>query len=52
MEKTVDFHYNKAKYFGDSGETFERFYDSFDRFRKDGEYDKDGFLALRDHHMD
>ena len=46
LEEISEFHLNKADYYGDSGLQWERFYDSFDRFQKDGEYDRD---AMRVH---
>ena len=36
LENITDFHYTKANYHGDSRKTWERFYDSFDRWAKDG----------------
>ena len=41
LADVVDFHLNKADYHGSSGEQWERFYDAFDRFQKDGEMDRD-----------
>ena len=36
LEQITDFHYSKADYYGDSGKAWERFYDSFDRWAKEG----------------
>lgn len=36
-------HSTNIGYFGDSKDTWERFYDEFDRFARYGEYDRDGF---------
>ena len=41
LNSTMDFHYKDASYFGDSGQQWERFYDSFDRWAKDGQADRD-----------
>ena len=41
LDQVKDFHQNTASYHGDSGNQWERFYDSFDRWQKDGEYDRD-----------
>ena len=41
MENVTDLHLNKASYFGDSGEHWERFYDQFDRFAASGMADRD-----------
>ena len=35
-EEILEFHLNKNDYYGDSGKTWERFYDSFDRWARDG----------------
>ena len=40
LEEVKDFH-KSAAYHGDSGKTWERFYDSFDRWQQSGEYDRD-----------
>ena len=40
LEKISQYH-RQANYFGDSGNQWERFYDAFDRFEKDGEGDRD-----------
>jgi len=42
-EEIVDFHCNSANYVGDSGNQWERFYDSFDRFEMEGHADRDSF---------
>ena len=49
LEEVQQFH-SKAEYHGDSGNQWERFYDTFDRFQKDGEYDRDA-LRLHVHHQ-
>ena len=48
LEEIADFHLNKANYLGDSGKQWERFYDAFDRFQKDGEYDRDAMRMMTD----
>ena len=46
LEQITDFHYNKAGYIGSSGDQWERFYDSFDRWAQSGEYDRDALIIL------
>ena len=41
LDSISQFHYSEANYIGESGNQWERFYDSFDRWQKDGEYDRD-----------
>ena len=43
LEQIREFHFKDANYIGDSGTTWERFYDAFDRYAKDGEADRDSF---------
>ena len=52
LNEISDFHLNKANYFGDSGDQWERFYDAFDRFQKDGEYDRDAMRMMTDSQAD
>lgn len=46
-QEVVDFHFKNAEYLGSTGETWERFYDDFDRFDQHGNYDRD---AMRMQH--
>ena len=39
--QATNLHYTDYQYVGDSGQTWERFYDAFDRFSQIGEYDRD-----------
>ena len=48
----MEFHYRDAKYFGDSGNQWERFYDAFDRWEKDGHADRDAMRMLVDSQAD
>ena len=48
MENVIDYHRSRASYFGDSGQTWERFYDSFDRWAKDGQADRDAMKMKPD----
>ena len=48
LKAVSEFHYTGAQYIGDTGNQWERFYDSFDRWQKDGEYDRDAFRMLID----
>ena len=41
MEEIQDLHLNKADYYGDSGNQWERFYDSFDRWVVNAHADRD-----------
>ncbi|CDW86495.1 UNKNOWN [Stylonychia lemnae] len=43
LDETIDLHRNQLNYIGDTGNTWERFYDNYDRFAKTGDYDKDAF---------
>ena len=52
LEQVQDFHLNTAEYHGDSGNTWERFYDNFDRWQKDGEYDRDSMRMMVDSQAD
>ena len=46
MCKTIETrHQKEIQYHGDSGKTWERFYDEFDRWSRFGEGDRDGFRA-------
>ena len=44
MEAVTELHLNKANYWGDSGEHWERFYDQFDRFAASGMTDRDAMI--------
>ena len=48
LEETQEFHYQKANYIGDTGNQWERFYDAFDRFEKDGHADRDAMRMMVD----
>ena len=51
--KVVEMHTtNQFGYLGDSGQTWERFYDEFDRWSRYGENDKDSFRAYFDFNSD
>jgi hypothetical protein len=41
IDEITNFHHRDARYIGDSGNTWERFYDDFDRFEQHGNYDRD-----------
>lgn len=41
LEQVQDLHQRDLTYFGNSKDTWERFYDEFDRWSKIGEYDRD-----------
>lgn len=44
LEQTTELHHRDFKYWGDTKNQWERFYDDFDRFSRHGEHDRD---ALR-----
>ncbi len=48
----MDYHHRDANYYGDSGNQWERFYDAFDRFEKDGHADRDAMRMLVDSQAD
>ena len=52
MEEVTDLHLNKANYFGDSGDHWERFYDKFDRFAASGMADRDALIMKVDDQTD
>ena len=52
LEETKDFHLNRAEYFGDSGNTWERFYDDFDRWAKYGQIDRDAMIMRPEEQAD
>ena len=43
LDQATKLHQNDFMYWGDTKDTWERFYDNFDRFARTGEYDKDAF---------
>ena len=52
LEKIQKLHQNNSLgYYGDSGKTWERFYDEFDKFSRYGE-ERDGFRAHVQHNGD
>ena len=52
MEEVTNLHLNKANYFGDSGDHWERFYDKFDRFAASGMADRDALIMKVDDQTD
>ena len=52
IDSVMEYHYKDANYYGDSGEMWERFYDSFDRFEKDGHADRDSMRMMLDSQAD
>ena len=48
MEDAMQYHRSQAAYHGDSGHVWERFYDSFDRWAKDGQADRDAMKMRQD----
>ena len=52
LEEVRDFHMRSNNYMGDTGNQWERFYDSFDRWQKDGEYDRDAMRMMVDSQAD
>ena len=51
-DSVIEYHTNENDYYGDTGNQWERFYDSFDRWQKDGEYDRDAMRMLVDSQAD
>ena len=45
MDAVQELHLSQADYYGNSGETWERFYDNFDRWAADGQGDRDGLMV-------
>lgn len=43
VDEVTEFHLQDNNYIGDSGDTWERFYDAFDRFEQHGQSDRDAF---------
>eukprot|EP00347_Sterkiella_histriomuscorum_P001003 403373710 len=43
LQQTTELHQRDFQYYGDTGNSWERFYDSYDRWARSGEYDKDAF---------
>lgn len=43
LEEATLLHERDFQYWGDSRNTWERFYDNYDRFSRSGDYDKDAF---------
>ena len=52
LEDVLTFHKSDNAYFGDSGKQWERFYDSFDRWSKDGQADRDALKMKLDDQVD
>ena len=52
MDDVVQYHRSGSSYIGDSGIVWERFYDSFDRWAKDGQADRDGMKMRQDDQAD
>ena len=52
LEKVQDLHQRDLTYFGNSKDTWERFYDAFDRWAKVGEYDRDSFRPSNESQSD
>ncbi|MFM7854855.1 MAG: hypothetical protein ACKO96_23735 [Flammeovirgaceae bacterium] len=43
LEEATELHYKDMEYFGESRNQWERFYDNYDRFSRNGDYDRDAF---------
>lgn len=43
LDQAVELHHRDFQYYGETGNTWERFYDQFDKWARSGEYDKDAF---------
>jgi thiol-disulfide isomerase/thioredoxin len=43
LDQATELHRKDFNYIGDSGNTWERFYDKFDNWARNGEHDKDAF---------
>ncbi len=43
LNHTTELHHRDFKYIGDTKNTWERFYDNFDRFSRTADYDRDAF---------
>lgn len=52
LEQAQSLHQTEFNYVGGSDKTWERFYDSFDRWARAGEYDRDTFRIVIDDQMD
>ena len=52
LEQAVELHTKDYEYIGNTKDTWERFYDNFDRFSRSGEYDKDAFRLYYEPNMD
>jgi hypothetical protein len=48
LNQTTELHYRDFNYIGDTGNQWERFYDSYDRFARSGEADRDTFRAFHE----
>ena len=46
LEEATSLHYRDFKYIGDTANTWERFYDAYDRFSRVGDYDRDAFRTF------
>ena len=52
LDKVQSLHQTELTYFGNSKDSWERFYDSFDRWAKYGEYDRDSWRTQYDNFSD
>ena len=52
LEETTVLHQRDFEYFGNTKNTWERFYDNFDRFSRNGTYDKDAFRLFYESNAD
>lgn len=43
MDEATTLHTRDFNYIGNTANTWERFYDNYDRFAKSGDYDRDAF---------
>lgn len=48
LDKAVELHLRDYNYFGQTGDTWERFYDNYDRFSRSGEYDRDSLRVVNE----
>lgn len=52
LEQATELHLRDFTYHGDSKETWERFYDTYDRWARFGEYDRDSLRVVVDSQVD
>ena len=52
MEQSIDLHTRDFDYSGGSKDTWERFYDQYDRWQRAGEYDRDSLRVVIDSQVD